>query len=75
LQRSFNGLTVTGIAQHYESQSIYFAEPAAQVIETFRSLGLKIGKDGMFPSGYEYGAGIGASGNASYGKSDLSCGV
>jgi hypothetical protein len=27
LQRSFEGLTVTAIAQHYESQSVYFAEP------------------------------------------------
>ncbi len=75
LQRSFNGLTVTGIAQHYESQSIYFAEPAAQVIETFRSLGIKVGKNGMFPEGDVYSAGIGASGNAAYGKSDLGCGV
>jgi zinc-ribbon domain len=75
LQRSFNGLTVTGIAQHYESQSVYFAEPAAQVIEAFRSLGVKIGKNGMFPEGDVYSAGIGASGNASYGKSDLGCGV
>ncbi len=75
LQRSFNGLTVTGIAQHYESQSVYFAEPPAQVIDTFRSLGVKIGTNGMFPEGDVYSAGIGASGNAAYGKSDLGCGV
>lgn len=76
LQRSYEGLTVTGIAQHYESQSVYFAEPAAKVIEVFRSKGYKIGKDGQFPSSDLY-AGIAntqAEGNK-FGKSDLTCGV
>lgn len=76
LQRSFEGLTVTAIAQHYESQSVYFAEPASRVIEVFRSKGYKVGRDGSIPSADLY-AGIGnASGEGSrYGKSDLSCGV
>lgn len=76
LQRNFEGLTVTAIAQHYESQSVYFAEPASRVIEVFRSKGYKIGRDGNIPSADLY-AGIGnAAGEGSrYGKSDLSCGV
>jgi hypothetical protein len=76
LQRSYEGLTVTAIAQHYESQSVYFAEPAAKVIEVFRTKGYKVGRDGSIPSTDLY-AGVGnATGEgARYGKSDLSCGV
>ncbi len=76
LQRSFNGLTITGIAQHYESQSIYFADPAAKVIGVFRGLGFKMGKNGTFTTQDLY-AGIAATdrAGAAYGKSDLSCGV
>ena len=76
LQRSYEGLTVTAIAQHYESQSVYFADPAAKVIEAFRAKGYKVGRDGSIPSTDLY-AGIGsATGEgARYGKSDLSCGV
>ncbi|WP_298600699.1 zinc-ribbon domain-containing protein [uncultured Sphingorhabdus sp.] len=76
LQRSFEGLTVTAIAQHYESQSVYFADPASRVIEVLRSKGYKIGKDGSIPSTDLYAGVGGTSGEgARYGKSDLSCGV
>jgi hypothetical protein len=76
LQRSYKGLTLTGIAQHYESQSVYFAEPPAKVIEVFRGLGFKIGKDGSFASQDLY-AGINATSGkaATFGTSDLGCGV
>ncbi|MGL5839003.1 MAG: zinc-ribbon domain-containing protein [Sphingorhabdus sp.] len=76
LQRNYQGLTVTGIAQHYESQSIYFADPPAKVIEVFRAQGHRIGRDGQFPSTDLY-AGIGATQaqGARFGKADLSCGV
>ncbi len=76
LQRSYEGLTITAIAQHYESQSVYFADPAARVIEVFRAKGYKVGRDGSIPSADLY-AGIGAASGegARYGKSDLSCGV
>lgn len=76
VKRSFEGLTITAIAQHYESQSIYFAEPATQVISVFRSKGLSIDRSGAFKSQDLY-AGIGAASGegARYGKSDLSCGV
>jgi hypothetical protein len=76
LQRNYEGLTVTAIAQHYESQSVYFAEPPAKVIEVFRSKGYRIGRDGQFPSTDLY-AGIGATQaqGARFGKADLSCGV
>jgi hypothetical protein len=76
LQRNYAGLTVTAIAQHYESQSIYFAEPAAQVIEAFRGKGHSIGRDGQF-AGTELFAGIGSTQaqGARFGKADLTCGV
>jgi hypothetical protein len=76
LERSYNGLSITGIAQHYESQSIYFADAPDKVIAVFRAAGHKIGRDGQFPATELY-AGIGATAGEgrSYGKSDLSCGV
>lgn len=76
LERNFEGLTVTAIAQHYESQSVYFAEPASRVIEVFRSKGLRIGRDGSIPSSDLFAAiGSAAGEGGRYGKSDLSCGV
>ena len=76
LPRSFDGLTLTAIGQHYESQSIYFADPPAKVIEVFRAKGFKIDGNGTFPSTELY-AGISATRGegAAYGKSELGCGV
>jgi hypothetical protein len=76
MQRSYAGLSLTAIAQHYESQSLYFADPPARVIEAFRAKGFRIGRDGTFPSTELY-AGISGtrSEGASYGKSELGCGV
>lgn len=76
LQRSFEGLSVTGIAQHYESQSVYFADPPAKVIEVFRAKGFTIDREGNFPSTELY-AGISATRGegAAYGRSELGCGV
>lgn len=76
LQRSFEGLSLTAIGQHYESQSLYFADPPAKVIEVFRGKGFRIGNDGTFPSTELY-AGISATRGegAAYGKSELGCGV
>lgn len=76
LQRSFEGLSLTAIGQHYEAQSLYFSDPAAKVIETFRSKGYRVGADGTFPSTELY-AGISATRGegAAYGKSELGCGV
>jgi hypothetical protein len=76
LQRSFEGLALTALAQHYESQSIYFADPPARVIEIFRRKGFRIGNDGTFPSTELY-AGITATRGegAAYGRTELSCGV
>ena len=76
LRRSFEGLSLTGIGQHYESQSLYFNEPPAQVIAVFRAQGFNIGRDGLFPSTDLY-AGISATRgeSAAYGKTELSCGV
>lgn len=76
LPRSFEGLSLTAIAQHYESQSLYFADPAAKVMGVFRAKGFRISRDGQFPSTELY-AGISATRGegAAYGKSELGCGV
>ncbi len=76
LQRSYEGLTITAIAQHYESQSVYFADPAAKVIEAFRAKGFRLGRDGSFPSTELYAGISGTRGEGTaFGKSELSCGV
>lgn len=76
LPRSFGGLSLTAIAQHYESQSLYFSDPPEKVIEAFRAKGFRIGRDGTFASTELY-AGISATRGegAAYGKSELGCGV
>lgn len=76
LARSFEGLSITAIAQHYESQSVYFADAPAKVIEVFRNNGFRVGRDGTFPSTELY-AGISATRGegSAYGKTELGCGV
>ena len=76
LERSFNGVSITGIAQHYESQSLYFADAPDKVLAAFKAAGYKIGRDGQFANTEIY-AGIGATAGEgrSFGKSDLNCGV
>ncbi len=76
LPRSFAGLSLIAIAQHYESQSLYFADPPAKVIEAFRAQGFRIGRDGTFPSTELYAGISGTRGEGTaYGKSELGCGV
>lgn len=76
LERSFNGVSITGIAQHYELQSVYFADAPDKVLAAFKAAGYKIGRDGQFAN-TEIFAGIGATAGEGrgFGKSDLSCGV
>ncbi|MBL0923548.1 MAG: hypothetical protein IBJ12_03650 [Sphingomonadaceae bacterium] len=76
LQRSYKGLTLTAIAQHYESQSLYFADPPDKVIDVLRDQGFRIDANGNFASTELY-AGISATRGegAAYGKSELGCGV
>lgn len=76
IERSFDGLLLTAVGQHYESQSLYFSDPPAKVIETFRAHGFKIGRDGTFPSTDLYAGIATAQGDARrYGATDLGCGV
>ena len=76
LPRTYDGLTLTAIAQHYESQSVYFADSEAKVIEVFRAKGFRIGRDGGFPSTELYAGISGTRGEGTaYGKSELGCGV
>ena len=76
LRRSFEGLSLTALAQHYESQSLYFDDLPSKVVEVFRAQGFDIGRDGLFPSTELY-AGISATRGegAAYGKTELGCGV
>jgi hypothetical protein len=76
LRRSFEGLSLTGLAQHYESQSLYFDDSPAKVMDIFRAQGFDIGRDGLF-TGTELYAGIAATRGegAAYGKTELGCGV
>ena len=76
VQRSFKGLQMTGIGSHYESLSVYFAEPPEKVIAVFRGLGEEVDKDGQLKSRDIY-SGIGAATGqaANIGKSEWSCGV
>jgi hypothetical protein len=73
LERSFRGLTVTGIGVHPESQSVYFSENPDQVRSVFRGIGYRVGRDGKLPSREIY-ASIDAS-NSRLGKTDMGCGV
>ncbi len=77
LERSFSGLTITGVGQHYESTSIYFADPSQKVIAAFKSLGYNVGSNGSFPDQEGIGASIGGTSgvSAAYGKAELSCGA
>jgi hypothetical protein len=76
LARSFEGLSLTAIAQHYESQSLYFADPPAKVIEVFKAKGFRIDGNGQFPSTELFAAISATRGEgAAYGKSELGCGV
>ncbi len=77
LNRSYKGLTVTGIGQHLESQSIYFAEPLSEVIGKLRDAGFSIARDGTIAGGDTFSSGVFAvSGQGSrLGRTELSCGV
>jgi hypothetical protein len=76
LRRSFDGLSLTALGQHYESQSLYFADPPAKVIAVFRDNGFNIGPDGIFRATELYAGISGTRGEgAAYGKTELSCGV
>ncbi len=75
VNRRFEGLTIVGVAQHLESQSVYFAESPETVRAKFRELGYTVGSDGTLTS-EEIAAGI--SGNRdskASGKTDLQCGT
>jgi hypothetical protein len=76
LRRSFDGLSLTALGQHYESQSLYFADPPAKVIAVFRDNGFNIGPDGIFKATELYAGISGTRGEGTaYGQTELSCGV
>ncbi len=77
MERSYNGLTLTAIAGHSESQSLYFADPLAKVLATFRAAGVRTDASGSIATGGDYSASINnTSGEATaYGKTELGCGL
>jgi hypothetical protein len=78
--RRWRGLTVTGVAIHYESTSIYFREPVAVVRRALTAAGVTVGADGAIPirseEAVEYQSIRTTTGEAvRYGATDLNCGV
>ncbi len=77
LDRSFAGLSVKGLGQHLEAQSVYFAEPLPQVISALRDAGFSIARDGTIGGGDTFSSGVYAvqGPGTKYGRTELSCGV
>jgi hypothetical protein len=78
--RRWRGLTVTGVAIHYESSSIYFREPVDVVRRALAAAGVTVGADGGIPIRSEEAVEVQSiqttSGEAArYGATDLNCGV
>jgi hypothetical protein len=78
--RSWRGLTLTAVAVHYESSSLYFREPVAEVIAVLRAAGITVDANGAIPITNEEAVenqSIGAprGDGARYGSSEISCGV
>jgi hypothetical protein len=77
ITRSFNGVAITGIAQHYGSRSLYFAQPQELVIQAFRKAGYAVDDEGQFQGrANNFIASLGRTEGAAkaYSKTDLSCG-
>lgn len=76
LERSFEGLQVSGIARHYEAQALYFADSPEKVRAVFKKLGYKVAADGTLDS-RDISAGIydTRGEGKKYGKTALECGV
>jgi Double zinc ribbon len=72
MNRSFQGLNLSAIGQHYESTSLYFKNDPGEVRRVFNSLGFVIGNDSTAQGlSVTRAAGEGAR----YGQSELSCGL
>lgn len=79
VNRSFNGLHLTGIAQHYESSSLYFSNSVKDVIAAFRTAGLTVADDGTVSASGDVAVimSIEATDQSerAYGQASLSCGL
>ncbi len=78
--RPWRGLTVTAVGLHYESTSIYFAEPVAIVRRVLQKSGLRFSANDFIPMASEEAVEVQllrATTNESrrYGASEVNCGV
>jgi hypothetical protein len=78
--RPWRGLTVTAVGLHYESTSVYFAEPVATVRRVLRKAGVRIEANDVIPMASEEAVEVQllrATTNESgrYGASEVNCGV
>lgn len=78
--RPWRGLTVTAVGLHYESTSVYFAEPGATVRRVLRQSGVKVADNDSIPMVSEEAVEVqflrATTGNSRrYGASKVNCGV
>lgn len=78
--RPWNGLTVTAIALHYESTSVYFREPEAKVRQVLKRIGVRIDANGNMPIENEEAVEMQRLSatkpeSRAYGASEINCGV
>lgn len=81
--RRWRGITVSGVAVHYEATSIYFREPPSVVRAAFRSNGLSMDSDGVVarPADDDENvqtcdiAAVRGTEDRAYGATALTCGV
>lgn len=78
--RRFHGVTLTGVAQHYEGRGILFREEASAVIAALREAGVKVADDGSIPMAEDVVEGCAVQpvkdeGGSRIGASELNCGV
>ncbi len=79
MNRTFQGLHLVAIGQHYESSSLYFSNDPGEVRRVFSGLGYSVANDGAIvgDGSAVLGASIGRATDegARYGQSELSCGA
>lgn len=78
--RSWNGLTVTAVAVHWESAAVYFREPVAEVRRVLRANGIEVRDTGEMPIRNEEAVeaqGLDATNpeDRRYGASGITCGI
>ena len=78
--RPWRGLTVTAVGLHYESTSVYFAEPVATVRRVLQQSGVRIEANDFIPMASEEAVEVQllratTEESRRYGASEVNCGV